>query len=98
MYSAHVSFTIPVFTFFSTGLHVPPTLGEAMKVENAEANYEQTFENVYGMSVQLSERYIKTSSVERLVREARLTEGGRYSSDQLDQFLDRKMFKPQENQ
>ena len=54
-----------------------------MKVENAEANYEQTFENVYGMSVQLLERYIKTSSVERLVREARLTDGGRYSSDQL---------------
>ena len=51
MYSAHVLLTIPVFTFFSTGLHVPQTLGEAMKVENAEANYEQTFENVYGMSV-----------------------------------------------
>ena len=51
MYSAHVLLTIPVFTFFSTGLHVPQTLGEAMKVENAEANYEQSFENVYGMSV-----------------------------------------------
>lgn len=41
----------PCSRFFCTGLHVPQTLGEAMKVENAEANYEQTFENVYGMSV-----------------------------------------------
>lgn len=37
-----------VENFTNKGLHVPPTLGEAMKVENAEANYEQTFENVYG--------------------------------------------------
>lgn len=34
--------------FYYTGT-VPQTLGEAMNVEKAEANYENTFENVYGM-------------------------------------------------
>ena len=28
---------------------VPQTLGEAMKVESAEANYENSYETIYGM-------------------------------------------------
>ena len=37
-------------SLFHFAVRVPQTLGEAMNVENAEANYENTFENLYGMS------------------------------------------------
>ena len=37
-------------SLFYFAVRVPQTLGEAMNVESAEANYENTFENLYGMS------------------------------------------------
>lgn len=35
--------------FYDFTVRVPQTLGEAMNVEKAEASYENTFENLYGM-------------------------------------------------
>jgi len=38
-----------LFALFCLAGGVPQTLGEAINVEKAEANYENTFENLYGM-------------------------------------------------